>query len=476
MLGAGMLLALAAPAVAGTPPALDPVPPLGAAGRWFLDATGRVVMLHGVNDVEKQAPYYPAARGFGQDDVAFLVREGFNALRLGIDMRGLMPQPGVIDETYLDHLAATVAECAAAGVFVLLDIHQDGYAPKYNGNGFPDWMAIDDGLPNPPDAVFPLYYIQNPAMQRAFESFWANRAIPDGLGLQDYFMQALARVVARFGSEPMVLGTEPINEPWPGAAWAPCIEPAGCPALEAALLGPFYQRSAAVLRAASPTQLVFVEPFVLFSFGRAPTAMPGPDPGFALSFHSYALDATGEANVAGFGVAAAERDSAPALVTEFGASSDPVLLERLTAGFDAVRLPWMFWAYNEQIVRDQEIPLTPDVVHSQAALDVLVRPYPMATAGVPTHIAFDPSTKVFHLEYATTGARGERLSRRLETVVFVPERQYPEGYTVEVQGARIKSAPCAGKLRLRTRRPGRPVSVTITPGVVGAKARRRCGR
>ena len=39
-------------------------------------------------------------------------------------------------------------------------------------------MAIDDGLPNPPDAVFPLYYIQNPAMQRAFESLWANRPGP----------------------------------------------------------------------------------------------------------------------------------------------------------------------------------------------------------------------------------------------------------------------------------------------------------
>ena len=81
----------------------------------------------------------------------------------------------------------------AAGIFVLLDFHQDGYAPKYNGNGFPDWMAIDDGLPNPPDAVFPLYYIQNPAMQRAFENFWANRAIPDGAGLQDYSSQALER-------------------------------------------------------------------------------------------------------------------------------------------------------------------------------------------------------------------------------------------------------------------------------------------
>jgi hypothetical protein len=41
---------------------------------------------------------------------------------------------------------------------VLLDYHQDGYAPKYNGNGFPDWMAIDDGLPNAPDPGFALSF------------------------------------------------------------------------------------------------------------------------------------------------------------------------------------------------------------------------------------------------------------------------------------------------------------------------------
>src|SRR6185503_3209071 len=142
--------------------------------------------------------------------------------------------------------------------------HQDGYTPRYNGNGFPDWMAIDDGLPNPPDAVFPLYYIQNPAMQRAFEHFWENAQIPDGLGLQDYFVQALERLATRFAGEPMVVGTELMNEPWPGATWQPCLtEPAGCGDLEAARLMPFYRRGLAALRAIAPGQLAFVEPFVL---------------------------------------------------------------------------------------------------------------------------------------------------------------------------------------------------------------------
>src|SRR6185503_17080827 len=125
-------------------------------------------------------------------------------------------------EAYIENLATTVADAAAGGIFVLLDFHQDGYAPKYNGNDFPDWMAIDDGLPNPPEAVFPLYYIQNPAMQRAFEHFWENASIPEGNGLQEYYVQALEAVASRFANEPMVIGTELMNEPWPGATWMPC--------------------------------------------------------------------------------------------------------------------------------------------------------------------------------------------------------------------------------------------------------------
>ena len=58
--------ALAAGARGAAPPAPS------HAGRWITDASGRVVIVHGVNMVYKVAPYYPAAVGFGDDDAAFL--------------------------------------------------------------------------------------------------------------------------------------------------------------------------------------------------------------------------------------------------------------------------------------------------------------------------------------------------------------------------------------------------------------------
>ena len=191
--GAIGLLPAPALAVRTGPETVGPIPPLSASGRWLTDAAGRVVMLHGFNEVSKSSPFYPAAFGFGDDDAAFLEGLGFNAVRLGVVMEGLIPAPGEIDDGYVEHIAETVDTLARHHLFVLLDFHQDGFAPLFHGNGLPDWMAITDGLPNPPDATFPLYYVLNPAMQRAFEHLWANDPGPDGIGLQDHYVEAFAQ-------------------------------------------------------------------------------------------------------------------------------------------------------------------------------------------------------------------------------------------------------------------------------------------
>ena len=55
---------------------------------------------------------------------------------------------------------------------------------------------------------------------------------------------------------------------------------------------------------------MFVEPFVLFNFGVAPTSLPGAATGNGLSFHSYAATQDAEPAVIDFAVNAAERDRA----------------------------------------------------------------------------------------------------------------------------------------------------------------------
>jgi endoglycosylceramidase len=451
------------------------VAPLGSDGRWLTDATGRVVTLHGVNEVEKPAPYLPAAAGFDADDARFLADHGFTAVRLGVVVEGLMPEPGRIDRTYIENLATTVRLLARERIFVLLDFHQDGFSPKYNGNGLPDWMAIDDGLPNPPDAVFPLYYIQNPAMQRAFESFWANRPGPDGVGVQDHYIAGLTAVARRFAREPYVLGYELMNEPWPGAVWEPCVtDPAGCADLEHRLMVPFQQKATAAIHRVTPRQHVYVEPFVLFNFGQVGTTLPGAggggdgggaggDPATVLSFHSYALDLAGEEGVVANAVAAAERDQVPPVATEFGATIDVPTLQRLTGQLDDGLISWMYWHYQEDIV-PRHTPADLANVRSLEAFRALVRPYPVALTGTPTSAHFDPATRSYELTYATRGPSGRRYRSDQVSVVSVPGLQYPDGYTVEVSGARVTSRPCAEHVTLRNLRRSESVTVRVLPG------------
>jgi hypothetical protein len=45
---------------------------LGRSGRWFTDATGRVVTLHSVNMVHKRPPYEPLSIGFGEQDARLI--------------------------------------------------------------------------------------------------------------------------------------------------------------------------------------------------------------------------------------------------------------------------------------------------------------------------------------------------------------------------------------------------------------------
>jgi endoglycosylceramidase len=458
----GAPLVLPPPVDARTPgpEALGPVPPLSPAGRWLTDELGRVVILHGFNFVAKSPPFYPAAFGFGDDDAAFLAAEGFNGFRLGVDVGALMPAPGVIRDDYIERLAESVDVLARHRIVVLIDFHQDGFSPMFNGNGLPDWMAITDGLPNPPDAVFPLYYVQNPAMQRAFEHFWANDPGPDGVPLQEHYVRGLVRVAERFKDDPWVVGYDLMNEPWPGADWQPCV--VGCPEHEERLMAPFHARATAAVRAVAPRQLVFVEPFVLFNFGQAATSLPGTDPGNGLSFHSYALDAAGEEGVVARAVEAAERDGSPVIATEFGATLDAAVLDRIADRLDARHVPWLEWAYNESIIADRTRPAGPDNLRSVAAFTALVRPYATAVAGIPSANAFDPATGTF--EYAFTPATAATRDRAAKTTVLeIPDRHYPDGYRARVRGAWVDSPPCARRLVLRTKPRAKSVSVLVTP-------------
>ncbi len=439
-------------------PLSDPFPPLRPQSRWFVDAVGRVVLLHGVNDVEKNPPFHPAGTGFGADDAAFLAQRGLYVFRLGVVFEALMPKPGRIDFEYIEHLARTVRDLAAQRIFVVLDFHQDGYGPAVHGNGMPAWSTLTDGLPNPPQP-FPIYYVTNPALQRAFDNFWANRRAADGVGLQEHYAAAVRALAERLRRDPYVLGFEAMNEPWPGTDWIACVT--GCPDHEERLLVPFYKRFADAVHAADEDALVFVEPFVLFNFGQAGSWLPAIGaPANAFAFHAYAFTADGNLAAIDHAIEAAERTGSALLATEWGATNDPAVVELTSAQFDDRLVPWIFWHYTNRMILDPALPPTPDNLRADVVAAV-TRPYPLTTNGTPLTLAFDPATKSLTYEFTTRRPDGRRAF--LPSGIVMPRAVYPDGYCVAVRGAVVTSRPGAARIELWNHPKATTVSVKVTP-------------
>lgn len=486
--GAVALCALAA-GVLAAPVAAVPKAPLDHHGRWLTDAKGRVVVLHGFNMVNKVGSYRPADTGFGADDARFLRRHGFNTIRLGIIYKGLEPKPPGSDEKsnyrerYLRSIARTERVLAKRGIFTLLDFHQDMFNERYQGEGWPDWQTLDDGLPAAPQNGFPGNYLTMPALQRAFDHFWANDPAA-GVPLQDAYSGAWRHVAKRFAQRRHVAGYDLLNEPWPGSVFPTCINPAGCPGFDSGPLTEFSNRVMAAIRSVDRRTLVFYEPNVLFTSSAQTSHGDTGDPHAGFSFHIYCLGGGGgitspvcainQHTVLDNADEHIERTGDTSLVTEFGASDDLVDTRRVIDLADEHMVGWQYWHYCDcddptttgpgvqSVVIDPSKPPRGDNVKWDK-LRLLARPFPQAVAGTPQSFSFDPDSRIFELTYATTAPDGSMTSRRLRTEVRVPPINFPEGYRVEVEGATVTSGADAAVLELKRESGASRVVVTVTP-------------
>jgi hypothetical protein len=239
---------------------------------YIADAEGRRVVLRGATAAglldywsgadpaaAAPAPFYPVgpdayANGCPANSSAIrvppLCREdldqmralGFDVLRLPLSWSLLEPRPGAIDPAYLDRVAQVVRWARQAGLYVILDMHQNAYSrfipaspaslpggtqpARRDYSGAPAWATFSDGLP------FENYLGQrevDPAVFEAATSFWLNRD-----HLQDRYIEAVAALARRFRDDSTVAGYSLYNEPWPG--WA------APPAFDDLWLFPFYRR------------------------------------------------------------------------------------------------------------------------------------------------------------------------------------------------------------------------------------------
>ncbi len=457
----------------------SPKLPLSQAGRWITDASGRVVIVHGTNMVYKLPPYYPGAVGFRSDDAAFLQRIGFNAVRVGVIWKAVEPRPGVFDDAYLGHIAATVRTLAQHGVLSLLDFHQDLFNERFQGEGAPDWAVQDGGLPNP-KLGFPGNYLGNPALEHALDQFFSNGAGPGGRGLQDWFASAWAHVAARFRGSSSVLGYELFNEPFPGTNWEPCLNPSGCPAFDAELTS-LYHRVAAAIRTADRRTLIWYEPNVIFNNGVATHVGALGDPRAGFAFHDYCLSEpqthspqgcdTFDDMVFSNALAHVGQTHEALMMTEYGSTTDVAYLDDMVARADRDMVPWLEWSYcgcsaptdtgQPGIVVDPaKPPRGSNLV--MPTLQALVEPYPQLIAGTPSSWSFDRSSRTFSLRFSTARASGRgRFAAGSLTEIAMPRFVYGGRYAAVVSGGAIASSPGAAVLEIAACRGARTIGVRV---------------
>lgn len=112
-----------------------------------MDAHGRTTLLHGVNAIYKIDPYIPSEGEFDPDnslndeDIANLKKWGMNFVRLGVMWEGVERKAGEYDMAYLDRVEHMINKLGEAGIYTLVDAHQDVFARFMCGEGIPDFYA-----------------------------------------------------------------------------------------------------------------------------------------------------------------------------------------------------------------------------------------------------------------------------------------------------------------------------------------------
>ena len=268
------LLAVAAPTVRA---ADHPVRRhLHVEGARIVDDAGRTVLLRGVNvnqlgDYFQANPAVPATLPFSRADLEQIAALGLNSVRLLVHWSRLEPAPGQRDEAYLAQIRQAVVWAGELGLYVVLDMHQDAWgkdvatSPRtrclpptshaIGWDGAPAWATFTDGL----SRCKTVLREASPAVAQAWQSFWIDRPGPDGVGIQQHFVETWAWLAGAFKDDPTVVGYDVLNEPNPG--WALSVT-------EATLLGELHRRTLEAIRAAEAgglTKIVFFEPLATWS-------------------------------------------------------------------------------------------------------------------------------------------------------------------------------------------------------------------
>jgi len=413
---------------------------------FIRDDQGRAVILRGVNVMSSSKSDPLRMPALEAADVTRMSQQwGFDFVRFLIFWDALEPEPGVIDQAYLDRVQERLDWFAAEGIMVLVDMHQDVYSARFCCDGAPEWAIHDDGLGFELQTMWYANYFQ-PAVVRAFDNFWSYEG--EHQMLQDHYADAWAAVAQRLSDHPAVIGYDLFNEPSPGSAFdalelgRPANEDGRSAHFDRERLGAFYQRVIDRIREVDADTYVFYEPRYGFPSAGAPSYLPAlndpraGEPQLVLAPHLYSLSleathayAPSDSTVldweASRSLEAAEAGT-PVVLGEWGLDWSTEGADRfgddVTSMADRMMVGWAYWSYDPGSWGFWD----PATLRESPSIAQLVRPYPRRVAGDPTSFSWDEAAGVFELSWR--GARDVTAA----TEIYLPSRVFPDGSDVDL--------------------------------------------
>jgi len=401
--------------------------------RMLFDETGRISIYHGVNisNYTKHCapPYDSTGRGHAghpwhdEKEAADLERWGFNLVRYLVHWEAMEPKRGEYDEAYIDTVISKIRTFGQHGVKVIVDVHQDLYAQRYHGNGFPDWTVRDDGKKFELQEPWAKNYLQ-PAVRACFDNFWSNKD-----GILDANIAAIEHLLVRLAEvHPTVLAIDVMNEPWP-KGWPLTFE--------RKTLSLYYQRLVVMwLKYNNGYPHLAFEPWMSTSAGYPSNLrMDNEDENFrGLLYMPHYYDFLCEQdkpyksfnkNVMkrAFNIRSyeAQEFKCPMLYGEFGFPTGARGYMSAFKDFlylaDKHRVSWSYWSYDKTIHNDRGFLNEDGTVAQNGFLLMLVRIYPQRVGGENPHWTFDGKT--FEMEWECDV--GSYTSLPEPTEIFVPE-------------------------------------------------------
>lgn len=384
--------------------------------RFMLDDDKRISIYHGVNisNYTKHCapPFDFSGRGraghpwHGEKEASDLESWGFNLVRYLVHWEAIEPVRGKYDESYIDTVVSKIEMLGRHGISVIVDVHQDLYAQRYHGNGFPDWAVRDDGKKFEFQTPWAMNYLQ-PAVRACFDNFWSNKD-----GILDANVAMIEHLLVRLVKIKNVLAIDVLNEPWP-KGWPLTFE--------RKILSKYYQRLAVVWsKHGIERPYLGFEPWMSTSAGY-PTNLrmkkaKSNFSGLVYMPHYYDFFCEQDKPYKRFNKLVVKRAfnirsyeaqvfKCPVVYGEFGfpSSAKGYLsgMKDFMSLADRHRASWCYWSYDKLIHNDRGFLNDDGSVAKNGFLLELVRIYPQKIFGVNPKFKFDGKTFEMEWEFDT---------------------------------------------------------------------------